>query len=111
MGRSLQDKLRVNREYGKKKVIDASVKDIKRMNAEYGKGNAIKSINFRSAYPKPSPVPMLLTCPSCGARHTDEGEFMTKPHHTHACQECGMVWRPAVIDTVGVWFLPGFKNE
>lgn len=32
------------------------------------------------------PVPMLLTCPSCGARHIDEGEFATKPHHAHACQ-------------------------
>lgn len=31
-------------------------------------------------------------------------------HHTHACQHCGMVWRPAVVPTVGVYFLPGFKN-
>lgn len=58
-----------------------------------------------------SPVPMLLTCPSCGARHIDEGEFATKPHHTHACQSCGMCWRPAIRPTCGVRFLPGFKNE
>lgn len=57
------------------------------------------------------PVPMRLTCPECGALHIDEGEFATKPHHTHACQGCGMVWRPAVVPTVGVRFLPGFKNE
>lgn len=56
------------------------------------------------------PVPMLLWCPSCNARHIDEGEFATKPHHTHACQSCGMVWRPAVVPTVGVAFLPGFKS-
>ncbi len=56
-------------------------------------------------------IPMLLWCPSCRARHIDEGEFATKPHHTHACQHCGMVWRPAVIATVGVAFLPGFKDE
>lgn len=56
------------------------------------------------------PIPMLLWCPSCGQRHVDEGEFATKPHHTHACQGCGMVWRQAVAPTVGVWFLPGFKN-
>lgn len=57
-----------------------------------------------------APVPMLLACPSCGERHIDEGDFATKPHHTHACQECGMVWRPAIVPTVGVRFLPGFKN-
>ena len=57
------------------------------------------------------PIPMLLWCPECGERHIDEGRFATKVHHTHACQECGNVWRPAVVPTVGVRFLPGFKNE
>lgn len=57
------------------------------------------------------PIPMRLPCPSCGALHLDVGEFATKVHYTHACQECGMVWRPAVVPTVGVRFLPGFKNE
>jgi predicted RNA-binding Zn-ribbon protein involved in translation (DUF1610 family) len=57
------------------------------------------------------PIPMFLTCPKCNARHIDEGAFATKPHHTHSCQECGMTWRPAVVPTVGVSFLPGFKNE
>ena len=56
------------------------------------------------------PIPMLLTCPSCGKRHVDEGEYATKEHHTHACQHCGTVWRPAIVATVGVQFLPGFKN-
>jgi rubredoxin len=57
------------------------------------------------------PIPMLLWCPSCGKRHIDVGEFATKVHHTHACQHCGMVWRPAVVATCGVQFLPGFKND
>lgn len=57
------------------------------------------------------PIPMRLTCPMCHALHVDVGEFATKPHHTHACQECGMTWRPAVVCTVGVRFLPGFKNK
>ncbi len=57
------------------------------------------------------PIPMLLWCPTCSERHIDYGEFATKPHHTHACQNCGMVWRPAVEATVGVRYLPGFKNE
>ncbi len=55
-------------------------------------------------------IPMLLWCPACSKRHIDVGPFATKPHHTHACQHCGMVWRPAIIPTCGVEFLPGFKN-
>lgn len=58
----------------------------------------------------PLPIPMILTCPMCCARHVDQGKFATKAHHTHACQECGMVWRPAIVPTVGVMFLPGFKD-
>lgn len=71
---------------------------------------------------KPPPVPMRLPCPGtvpdghgglrmCGVLHIDEGRFATHPHHTHSCQTCGMTWRPAVVATVGVQFLPGFKNE
>jgi hypothetical protein len=59
----------------------------------------------------PPPIPMILHCPECGARHVDVGEFGTKVHHTHSCQECGLTWRPAVVPTVGVQFLPGFKND
>ncbi len=29
----------------------------------------------------------------------------------HACQHCGLVWRPAIVATCGVQFLPGFKSE
>jgi rubredoxin len=57
------------------------------------------------------PIPMLLWCPDCGERHIDAGEFATKCHHTHACQKCGVVWRPAIVATVGMRFLPGFKDE
>lgn len=56
-------------------------------------------------------IPLILFCPACGKRHIDVGEFETKLHHTHACQRCGMVWRPAIEYTVGVQFLPGFKND
>jgi len=54
---------------------------------------------------------MIINCPACGVRHIDEGEFAVKPHHTHACQFCGMVWRMALVDTVGVEFLPGFHDD
>lgn len=61
--------------------------------------------------PEPEALPMLLWCPECGARHVDAGPFARKVHHTHACQSCGMTWRPAVKPTVGVQFLPGFKDS
>lgn len=78
-----------------------------------------KECPLRERYPVPAtgheasppPIHMLLWCPQCGERHVDIKEFATKPHHTHACQDCGMVWRPAIVPTVGVFFLPGFKNE
>lgn len=55
-------------------------------------------------------VPMILFCPN-GHRHIDEQAFAEVPHHTHACQECGIVWRPALVNTHGVEFLPGFKYD
>lgn len=55
-------------------------------------------------------IPMILICPSCGEQHIDEAEFSEVPHHTHACQGCGMVWRPAKVNTHGVHFLPGYSN-
>lgn len=59
---------------------------------------------------KSDPVPLILNCPVCHARHIDRGEFAIRSHHTHSCQKCGVTWRPAVVATVGVEFLPGFKD-
>lgn len=56
-------------------------------------------------------IPMLLHCPQCGDRHIDEEAFAKVAHHTHACQGCGFVWRPAKVNTHGVRFLPGYKNK
>lgn len=55
--------------------------------------------------------PIRINCPECGELHVDEGVWLDKLHHTHACQKCGLAWRPALIYTVGVRFLPGFKND
>ena len=55
-------------------------------------------------------IDLILFCPLCNFRHIDKGNFEHKEHHTHACQNCGFVWRPAVIATRGVQFLPGFKD-
>lgn len=56
------------------------------------------------------PVPMLIWCPICRARHVDKGEYATKPHSSHTCQGCGHTWKPALVPTVGVQFLPGTKD-
>lgn len=74
-------------------------------------GSIEEAANFLRGLPAARPIPMLLWCPGCGARHVDVGEFATKEHHSHACQSCGHVWRPAIVATVGVQFLPGFKND
>ena len=54
-------------------------------------------------------IPMILHCPDCGERHIDEQDFAEVAHHTHACQGCGLVWRPAKVNTHGVRFL-GFNS-
>lgn len=57
-----------------------------------------------------TPIPMILFCPSCGARHIDIGTFETKPHKSHSCQSCGFTWSPSHVPTVGVQFLPGYRD-
>jgi hypothetical protein len=43
-----------------------------------------------------------MTCPSCGKRHVDEGEWATRPHLRHRCvddvagQGCGHEWAEKV---------------
>jgi len=70
-----------------------------------------ESIGLDTIFPKTEEaVPLLLTCPLCGFRHVDEGEMATRLHHTHECYSCGMTWRPAMVSTVGVRHLPGFRN-
>lgn len=70
----------------------------------------INVLESRIASLPDAPIPMHLYCPMCHVQHVDAGEFATKSHHTHACQSCGTVWRPAIVATVGVQFLPGFKD-
>jgi predicted RNA-binding Zn-ribbon protein involved in translation (DUF1610 family) len=57
------------------------------------------------------PINVIMHCPECGSRHIDAGVWASKPHHTHACQHCGFVWRPMIENSYGVLFLPGFKND
>ena len=83
---------------------------VERQRSETGTVDA--ELAFRSGFQAASevPVPMLLWCPMCCERHVDKGRFETHPHYTHACQSCGHVWRPAIVPTVGVQFLPGFRD-
>jgi hypothetical protein len=53
-----------------------------------------------------APIPMVLHCPSCGTQHIDEAtpEWPNPPHRSHLCsnEDCGTIWRPADVLTVGV---------
>lgn len=71
---------------------------------------SLRTFKVEEFIEKRRPVDMLLWCPSCNKRHIDVGVWSERFHHSHACQYCGMVWRPAVVNTRGVEFLPGFKN-
>ena len=68
---------------------------------------------------EPSPIPMILHCPACGAQHIDApepinwrdasrdaagtvGARRTNPHCSHLCADCGRIWRPADVPTEGV---------
>lgn len=61
---------------------------------------------------EPAPIPMRIHCPLCGTQHIDEGEFVTRSHTSHTCQNqaCGLTWKVANVPTVGVRFLPGTNN-
>ena len=75
-------------------------------------GDRIRELSAPARAPQveTTPIPMRLPCPACGELHIDVA-FADRPHHTHACQHCGNVWRPALVPTVGVRFLPGFRDE
>lgn len=59
------------------------------------------------------PIPMILHCPSCHFQHidapepkfadngADNTEWHNPPHRSHLCHNCGTVWRPADVPTVG----------
>jgi len=62
--------------------------------------------------PDATPYPVVLFCPECATLHVDEGEWRTRPHKTHQCQndECPVFvqtgrrfeWQPHSVNTVGV---------
>lgn len=100
------------------KELEDSNGELRKVNAEQltRLTQAIMKLSYSVSLPatgQDTPISIRLPCPNmlCNEMHIDTGEFATKPHHTHACQFCGNVWRPAVVCTVGVLFLPGFKND
>lgn len=52
------------------------------------------------------PIPMILFCPTCGHQHIDKNEWTTRQHRKHLCENCGGIWKPSNVYTVGVEFLP-----
>jgi hypothetical protein len=84
-------------------LADADHAEIERLRAELAAMSVLG--------PTPSPIPMRIICPACGELHVDEGTFATTPHRNHSCQACGLTWQPCTLPTVGVRFLPGYRNE
>lgn len=48
------------------------------------------------------PIEAIIHCPVCGSKHVDKGRFAYHPHRDHQCEQCGLTWRAAKVDTVGV---------
>lgn len=50
------------------------------------------------------PIPMVLFCPECFTLHVDvpSETWDNPPHRSHLCGNCGCIWRPADVATVGV---------
>lgn len=81
----------------------------------YGGGGHPAAAGFQTSPPPPlavnstppnQPIPMILYCPGCGLRHVDAPEpergWTNPPHRSHQCHDCGAIWRPADVPTVGV---------
>jgi hypothetical protein len=51
-----------------------------------------------------TPIDMILLCPNCNRQHVDasKGVWDNPPHKSHECQFCGIIWRPADVETNGV---------
>lgn len=57
-----------------------------------------------------TPVDLVIHCPSCGRQHLDIGEFETRVHRKHLCENtpegektgCGHLWVPFQYPTLGV---------
>jgi hypothetical protein len=90
--------------------------------------NAIDSaLQQAIADERATPIPMILHCPNCSEQHIDQPESETSfrhrmeafalvaepqdrwpsrwtnpPHKSHLCHNCGTIWRPADVATIGV---------
>lgn len=51
-----------------------------------------------------TPIDMILLCPQCNVQHVDKASRIwgNPPHKSHLCEFCGIIWRPADVETNGV---------
>jgi hypothetical protein len=69
-----------------------------------------KDAEFDNAWRSIPPHDMVLHCPNCGKQHLDIGEFATRVHRKHLCENttegpstgCGHLWVPFPYATRGV---------
>ena len=64
----------------------------------------VRTVRAEMNVPPKTLVELLL-------KDADEGVMARRPHRTHACQTGGMQWKPALVATAGVQFLPGCRDE
>lgn len=72
-------------------------------------GHSRISLPIRERLTRPiGPGKSRFYCPACNEQHIDEGEWATRPHHTHLCLACGKTFE---TDTAQPWLkLYGVKT-
>lgn len=99
----------VKKHLKKRAELEAEEKDETCIKGDEGNREEQELLEAGKQLAEGAAIPMLLWCPMCHTRHIDEPD---QPRHkSHACQRCGLVWRPCQLPTHGVEFLPGCQNE
>ncbi|HEX9640594.1 MAG TPA: hypothetical protein VGB13_04700 [Candidatus Krumholzibacteria bacterium] len=84
----------------------AAAEIIRKLGARVAELEAIVAEPWRGKVP----VDLVLHCPACGKQHLDVGEFRTRVHRKHLCENtpaglgtgCGHLWVPYEYATRGV---------
>lgn len=102
-------RLEENLEYTQRRyeaLIYVADQTIDRLGARIAELEAIIAEPWRGK----APVDLVLHCPACGKQHLDIGEFQTRVHRKHLCENtpdgpgtgCGHLWVPCEYATRGV---------
>lgn len=109
----LQDDLLASERRSLQVSVDASVVQTwqRERIAELEARVAALEAEAAESWRRKTPVDLVLHCPACGKQHLDVGEFRTRVHRKHLCENtpdgpktgCGHLWVPHEYATRGVW--------